>query len=333
VENASITFFERKFPSANMVLIKDRLPVLIDTGFGSDVAETEQLLKHAGVSPEKLNLIVNTHYHSDHVGGNGYFQGKYDVPVAAHKWDADLLNSCDPEACSSEWLDQPVERYRVDTKLSDNDEINTGNRKLQVVYTPGHTLGHLSLYEPEEKVLICGDLFHKLDVGWVNIFREGAGSIQRSMESLDRLSALRIDKAYSGHGPQIDDPMGALDAARKRFEKWLEIPEKASWHACKRIFSFTLIMKNGLAEGEIERYLLDCGWFRDFARYAFQLHPEAFIKNLLHEMIRSGAASWHDNYLIATAPYRAPQKQWIDKNIKPKNWKHRKSEGGNPIWP
>ena len=122
-----------------MILIKDHLPILIDTGFGSDAKDTEQLIREAGVSPEELHLIVNTHYHSDHVGGNFHLQKNYGVMIAAHKWEADLINSCDPEACSAEWLDQPVEPYRVDTKLSDNDEINTGSRTLKVLHTPGHT--------------------------------------------------------------------------------------------------------------------------------------------------------------------------------------------------
>ena len=208
MKKSSIIFFERKFPSANMILIKDQLPILIDTGFGSDAKDTEQLIKEAGVSPEELHLIVNTHYHSDHVGGNFHLQKNYGVTIAAHKWEADLINSCDPEACSAEWLDQPVEPYRVDTKLSDNDEINTGSRTLKVLHTPGHTLGHISLYEPEEEILICGDLFHKNDIGWLNIFREGVSSIQRSIESLDRLSTLRIQQAYSGHGPQMENPRG-----------------------------------------------------------------------------------------------------------------------------
>ena len=78
-----IIFFERKFPSANMILIKDELPILIDTGFGSDVKETEQLIKEAGVSPEELHLIVNTHYHSDHAGGNFHFQKNY--PLCHHR--------------------------------------------------------------------------------------------------------------------------------------------------------------------------------------------------------------------------------------------------------
>lgn len=304
-----------------MVLIKDELPVLIDTGFGSNVKETEQLIKEAGVSPEELHLIVNTHYHSDHVGGNSYFQKNYGVKIAAHKWEANLINSCDPEACSAEWLDQPVEPYLVDTKLEDCDEIHTGNRTLKVLHTPGHTLGHISLYEPEEKILICGDLFHNNDIGWLNIFREGVSSIQRSLESLDMLSTLRLQKAYSGHGPQIENPSAAIDAARQRFEKWLATPEKISWHAVKRIFSFTLIMKNGLAKDEIDQYLLNCGWFQDFARYSFQRQPEEFIRILLDEMIRSKAASWHNQHLIATAPYQAPPKEWMDQNIMPKDWK------------
>ncbi|MEH7343900.1 MBL fold metallo-hydrolase [Bacillus sp. JJ1532] len=321
MKKSRIIFFERKFPSANMVLIQDQLPILIDTGFGSDVKETEQLIKDHGVSPEELHLIVNTHYHSDHVGGNFHLQKNYNVKIAAHKWDAEIINSCDPEACSAEWLDQPVEPYRVDRKLSDNDEIYTGSRTFKVLHTPGHTLGHISLYDPEEKILISGDLFHKNDIGWLNIFREGVASIHRSIESLDRLSKLQIKQAYSGHGPQMENPHAAIDFARERFEKWLKAPEKISWHACKRIFSFTLIIKNGLAKEEIDQYLLNCGWFQDFARYTFQLQPEEFIQILLDEMIRSGAASWHNNHLMATAPYQPPQKEWMNKGIKPKDWK------------
>ncbi len=171
-----------------------------------------------------------------------------------------MLNSGDSETCSAEWLDQPVEPYQVDRKISDNDEIKTGS-DLEVLHTPGHTLGHISLYEPEEEVLICGDLFHKNDIGWLNIFREGVSSIQLSIESLDRLSMLRIGQAYSGHGPQMENPLAAIDAARRRFEKWFTMPEKISWHACKRIFSFTLIINNGLAKEKIDNYLLSCGWF------------------------------------------------------------------------
>lgn len=322
MKKSEIIFFEKTFPSANMVLIHDQNPILIDTGFGSDAKETEQLIRDAGVLPESLHLIVNTHYHSDHVGGNFHFQQNYGTRIAAHTWDASLINNQDTEACSAEWLDQPVEPYYVDLKLSDHDEIHTGNRTLQVLHTPGHTLGHISLYEPEAEILICGDLFHSNDIGWLNSFREGVSAIHRSLESLDRLSKLQIQRAYSGHGPHIEQPLAAIDAARGRFEKWLGSPEKIAWHGCKRIFSFALMLKDGLAKEEITPYLLNCGWFQDFARYSFQLQPEEFIPVLLDEMIRSRAAVWREDRLIASAPYQAPDRNWMKQNMKPKDWKN-----------
>ncbi|NLC77310.1 MAG: MBL fold metallo-hydrolase [Clostridia bacterium] len=317
----SILFFQRQFPSANMVLIKDQLPVLIDTGYGSDATETEQLIRAAGVAPEELYQILNTHYHSDHVGGNHYLQQHYGVKIGAHKWEAHLVNSCDLEACTCEWLDQPVEPYRVDVPLSDQDEIQTGTRTLQVLHIPAHTLGHLCFYEPEEGILICGDFFHGDDIGWLNIFREGVAAILRALEGLDRVSLLPIQKAYSGHGPMMEKPRTAIDTAKRRYEKWLKEPEKIAWHGCKRIFAYALMIKNGLPREEVTNYLISCGWFRDFARYFFQLQPEEFIRPLLEEMLRSGAARWQDNRLVAGAPFRAPSQEWIKRNIKPKDWK------------
>ncbi len=319
-KTTGIYFFQRTFPSANMVFVKDNLPLLIDTGFGSDIRDTEELIKQTGTLPEELKLIINTHYHSDHVGGNHHLQKKYGVNIAAHKWDADLINSRDPEVCSAEWLDQPVEPYQVQMKVTDGDEIDTGNRVFQVIHTPGHTLGHISLYEPDEKVLICGDLFHKQDVGWLNIFREGIAAVQRSMESLEQLSKLSVQHAYSGHGPEMENPMESMDSARKKYEKWLNKPEKISWHACKRIFAYSLMLYDGLPEQKIKDYLISCGWFCDFARYTFQLTPEEFIRPLLDEMIRSGAAIWSDGVLVASTAYKAPDKEWMLKDIKPKNW-------------
>jgi hydroxyacylglutathione hydrolase len=317
---SEVLFFERRFPSANMVLIKDQQPVLIDTGFGSDINETIRIIKESDVRPEDLHLIVNTHFHSDHAGGNYHLQKNYELQVAAHKWEADLVNNVHPEACTSEWSDQPVEPYRVNHMLTDGDVIETGSLTLQVMHTPGHTLGHISLYEPEEKWLICGDLFQKSDVGWLNIFREGVAAAQITMDSLDRIAALSIKRTYPGHGPLIEDSINAIDGARNRLEKWMKSPEKISWHACKRLFAFALIMYDGIHRGEMESYLLSCGWFQDYARHAFQYEPEEFVPVLLNEMIRSKAASWQEDMLVPNIPYSAPEQNWINQKIRPKNW-------------
>jgi hypothetical protein len=67
------------------------------------------------------------------------------------------------------------------------------------------------------------------------------------------------NQSCSGHGPQMENPRTNIDAARDRLDKWIKAPEKVSWHACKKIFAFTLIMKNGLAKEEIDHYPITFG--------------------------------------------------------------------------
>src|SRR5712692_653609 len=97
-------FWQRPFPSANSILIIDEKPVLIDSGFGSDAQATIQWLNGASVAPERLWMLINTHYHTDHVGGNYLLQARYQVPIAAHRWEGQVVNNHDPEACGALFL-------------------------------------------------------------------------------------------------------------------------------------------------------------------------------------------------------------------------------------
>lgn len=321
VNVTDIIFFERKFPSANMVLVKDEKPTLFDTGFGSDIEETESLIEQTGIQVSDLDLIVNTHYHSDHVGGNHYLQQRYGTKIAAHKWDACLINKVDRETGCAEYLDQPIEQYEVDIILEEGSEINTGNKTFQVIHTPGHTLGHISFYEPNDEILIVGDLFHRDDLGWLNIFREGVSAINRSVESLEKLKELPIKIAYSGHGSPITQPIQTIERAIDRLNRWASNTESIGWHACKRIYAYTLIIKNGMHKNEIHDYLLTCAWFHDFSQYIFRKKPSEFVNILIDEMIRSRAAIWDGDILVATAPYDKADSSWMEKNIQPKDWK------------
>jgi hydroxyacylglutathione hydrolase len=319
-----LAFFEREYPSANMVLIRGERPVLVDTGFGSDLPATEKMLREAGIPPEKLRLIANTHYHSDHVGGNSGLQQRYGIPIAAHRWDANLVNRRDREVCSAEWLDQPVEPYEVNLPLSDGDEIEA-SVTLQALHTPGHTLGHVSFYAPDEQVLILGDAVHGDDVAWINPFREGVGALQRTLETLDKLASLPVRLAYSGHGAPIEDLGAAIDAARRRYAKWLDDPQKVHWHACKRIFAYALMLGGGLSE-EVDSYLLRCPWFNDLARHGFEVEPKDFVEPLIAEMLRSGAAGWQDGKLVVLAPHNSPPAGWPHTPSRPRNWPRTKEE-------
>ncbi len=301
-----------------MVLVRGRRPLLVDTGYGSDFDDTVRLLRDSGVEPERLRLVVNTHYHCDHVGGNHGLQRDFGRRIAAHRWDAALVARRHPELACAEWLDQPIAPYRVDRPLDDGDEIDCGEVTLRVLHLPGHTQGQIALYDPESRTLIGGDALMRHDVGWLNRFREGQCCLYQALDSNERLAELRIDRVYPGHGPPIDDPEAALDQTRLRYESWLDEPEKEAWHACKRMFAYALMLRDGLPEAELRPYLLARGWFRDFSRWVFGMEPADFVDPLIESMARG--VEWRDGRLIPKVPYTAAPADWKPPSRWPRDW-------------
>ena len=314
-----ISFFQRPYPSANVVLLHGSRPVLVDTGFGADAAALETWLLSLDIRLEALSLVVNTHSHCDHAGGNHALQARYGVPIAAQPDEAALVNGRDRDACRADWLRQPIESYQVSRLLRDGSQVGTGEIAWQVVATPGHTAGHISLYSAEHGILVLGDALHAADLGWLNPYKEGADSLDRAAETVERLAALPASRGYSGHGPAITDLPSAFERARRRLRSWREQPERIAWHACKRIFAHALMLTDGLEEAAVAPMLLDAPWFRDHAQ-AFGMTAEAFAPRLLAEMVRGDAAHWRGGRLVATAAYQVPRLGWARAATTPVDW-------------
>lgn len=315
-----VRFRRGAHPGANSVLLTGPRPVLVDSGFGTQADALENWLRAQDAAPAALALVVNTHHHSDHVGGNHRLQSRHGVPVAAHALEAAAVNAGAPDACGARWLDQAVEPYRVARALDEGDVIDTGALSWRVLHTPGHTGGHISLHAPEARALVLGDVLHADDVGWLAPLRAGAAAIRAARATVERLAGLDARIAWSGHGPPIDDPPAAFAAALRRLDRWIADPERAAWHACKRILSSALMIAGGVAEAELTPFLLRLPWFRDHAEQAFGLTPEGFVAPLLEEMLRSGAARWRDHRLEAAAAHDPVPPGWPPGPARPADW-------------
>ncbi len=315
-----LVFGERRFPSGNVVLARGPRPWLIDSGFGAEARATEAWLHAAGTPPEALAGVANTHYHSDHVGGNHWFQTRYGLPVAASAHDATLVNRRDPAACAAVWLDQPIEPYQVGQVLVPGDVLDTGLVRLEVVAAGGHTRGQVCFYAPTDRVLIAGDALHAHDVPWINRHGEGVHALEQALATLDRLAGLGARLAVSGHGGPIADVAGAIARAQRRYTRWLQDPEALAWHAVKRIFAYALMLRGGIPEAHVAPYLLARGWFQDYSRDPFGTAPEAFVAAFLAEMVRSGAAAWRAGRLVARTPYNPLPPGWAPAATRPAAW-------------
>ncbi|USS41461.1 MBL fold metallo-hydrolase [Thermococcus aggregans] len=192
---------------SNIYLFRDgKEGLIIDTGTGIywhryfEVLERENYLDGL----EKV-IILNTHEHFDHIGGNRKFKEVLekrgiDVKFAAHRFAADVIERGDDYVILSYAYGKRFMPHSVDVRLDDGDILEVGGKKLEVIHTPGHTAGSSCLYEPEEKILFTGDTLFKGAVGRTDL---PTGSFEKLIESLERLSSLDVYIALPGHGKPV----------------------------------------------------------------------------------------------------------------------------------
>ena len=282
-------FLRRAFPHANSVLLEGTAPVLVDSGAPGGA---EGLLAWLGRTP---SLLVNTHCHSDHVGGN-HALAALGVPIAAPAVEAGPVNAGAADACRSAWLCQFVPAFRVDRMLEAGDVVETGAAAWRVVALPGHTAGQVGFFEPASRTLVGGDAVHEADVGWLDLDADPR-ALEQVEATIEVVAELAPALLLSGHGPAVTDVPAALTRARRRVASWRAEPTRIGWHACKRILGHQLYIEAGMERAALEAALLVAPWFGDHARRAFGVTPEAFVPMLLDEMVRSGAAVWRGERL------------------------------------
>ncbi len=311
-------FFERPYPSANAILLPGPRPVLVDPGAGSDVAALRRWLQAQRAWP---SLVVNTHWHTDHAGGNHALQAE-GVPVAAPAGEQAAVNGRDRDACRSWWLGQQIESYTVGRGLVPGEVIDgagAGGAAWRVVALPGHTAAQIGLFCEEGRVLVSGDALHAADLGWLDLDADPA-ALEQAEATIEAIAALDVTLLLPGHGPATTDVGAALRLARRRSASWRAAPERIGWHSCKRIFTHMLMVDGGLDRAVVADRLAAKPWFQDHARRAFGLPAPDFAALLVAEMLRSGAAAWDGDVLTARGVHAPVPAGWPEGPGWPAEW-------------
>ena len=113
--------------------------ILVDTGAGLNKDYLFSKLRENGVEPEDIEMVVNTHCHFDHIGGNYFFPN---AKIAIHRLDAISIRNKDTLGTSMSVFDNEG-NCRVDIELEDGDKI----ADFEVIHTPGHTKGGICLWD------------------------------------------------------------------------------------------------------------------------------------------------------------------------------------------
>jgi len=180
---------------SNMYLIDKE--VLVDTGTGLFFPQIRENLINLGIDPKKIKLIVNTHCHFDHVGGDKSFRDLCNAEIAIHESDARALEEGDNDLTLATMFGKKMKSITVDRRLKERDKIKTSNFCFEVIHTPGHTPGSICLYESKKKILISGDTLFSDGIGRSDL---PGGDSDLLRESLKKLSKLKITYLLPGHG-------------------------------------------------------------------------------------------------------------------------------------
>lgn len=130
------------------------------------------------IQQNKCNLkyILNTHHHNDHIGGNIELVNKYHCDVIGYKGDKERINN-------------------ISIMVDNRDIINFGNHKIEVIFVPGHTIGHIAYYIKDSDILFIGDTLFSGGCG--RIFE---GTYQQMFDSLNIIKSLpNQTKIYCAH--------------------------------------------------------------------------------------------------------------------------------------
>jgi|TARA_B100001093_G_C26486798_1_gene867311 hydroxyacylglutathione hydrolase len=125
---------------------------------------------------KKLDYILNTHHHYDHVGGNEKLKKKYNSTIFGFEGDKKRIP-------------------KIDKFLKGNQNFKVGDLNFFVIFIPGHTNGHIAFYLKKEKVIFTGDTLFSLGCG-----RVFEGTLEQIFDSINKLKKLpKETKIYCGH--------------------------------------------------------------------------------------------------------------------------------------
>ena len=152
-----------------------------------------------------IKFIINTHGHFDHIGANSVIKEETGAQILIHKSEEDFLTN--PDKNLSSFMGKfKVTGPEADRLLKDGEEIKIGAIKLNVLHTPGHSPGSISLYSKEKNVLFSGDTIFSMGVGRTDFPHSSQEQLSLSIKtSLLTLPAQTV--VFPGHGEKttIDD--------------------------------------------------------------------------------------------------------------------------------
>jgi glyoxylase-like metal-dependent hydrolase (beta-lactamase superfamily II) len=285
----SMRFVERDWLSANGVLFDDgRRTALVDTGYVKHRELTLALVRRA-LGERPLDLVVNTHLHSDHCGGNATLQAAYGARTLIPEASADAVRDWDGRLTYAS-TGQRCDRFGFDGTLEDGATVELGGLSWRVIAAPGHDPDSVILHCEAERLLISADALWANGFGIVFPELEGESGFAEQRAILERIDGLAVSLVLPGHGPMFTDVRGALRTARQRLDRLAADPANNARYAAKALLKYLLLDRERIALDEVPALMRSVRVTMEANRRYLGMSVEALSDWTVGELVRAGAA-------------------------------------------
>lgn len=296
----SLQLVERGWLSANNILaFEGERAVLVDSGYVSHAGQTVALLRHA-LDGRRLERLINTHSHSDHIGCNAAVQRAFGCEITVPAGMARAIGEWDEDALLLSTAAQRAEPFEYDHTLSPGDRFGMGALEWQALAAPGHDMDALVYYNPERRLLISGDALWRDGFGilFVEVLgtHDGLAATRATLEAIGRLA---VDVVLPGHGAAFVEFDDAMQRAFSRLRAFEEDGARMARNAIRACITFMLLEKRRMPIELMPAYLEDVTLYREANRRFLGLSPEALASWLVSDLERAGVARRQGDSLIA----------------------------------
>ena len=299
VSSNNIVFFDTEADGGNAV---------VDTGYVHHAAQTVQLLRHAlaqhQASGSRLSRIINTHTHSDHIGGNAALKSAWpEAEITIPAGDAGIVRRWDQAALHLSTMGQECARFEFDAVFAPGATLTLGGRAWRAIASPGHHDASQMLYCGEEQILISADALWENGFGVIFPEIDGDGATHgeafaAQRATLDAIAGLKVTRVIPGHGAPFGDCAAALERAYGRLDYFTAHPERHARNGLKVTLAFLLMIEQRIALDSLPARLAALPLAAHINHAYYQLDAGALAEFVVTELEKSRVARRAEGCLL-----------------------------------
>jgi glyoxylase-like metal-dependent hydrolase (beta-lactamase superfamily II) len=274
---------------------------LIDSGYCTHTAQTLALVRTAlgGHAPD---LLLNTHLHSDHCGGNAALQATYPaMKTLIPPGHAPLVTTWDTVGLSYVPTGQHCPRFQFQGLLTPGTEIDLGDHTWEIHAARGHDPHSVVLFQRESRTLVSADALWENGFGVVFPELEGEDAFDAVAATLGLIAVLAPMTVIPGHGPVFNYSEAIMQRAHSRLAAFVSNPVRHANHAAKVLLKFKLLELQTVQISNFKEWALATPYLDLMhSRFFEQQSSDEWITQLIADLVASDAARLDGNIVMNT---------------------------------